>query len=153
MAVDIEKSFGKIWPVHVGALVDLMLACREYFEGDMDMFIILTVIGDRNFPMKKIQPGVDFNTWMIAKIDDEGSFTINEDKISARSDININSISAYTKIPRETVRRKIVRLIEIGWIERKSNGSIVVTDQCKNDLEGLTHHAMRYLKRMASVLT
>lgn len=41
---------------------------------------------------------------------------------------NAYSIAAATGLPRETVRRKIVRLIELGWIHRQDNGHLFITD-------------------------
>lgn len=40
---------------------------------------------------------------------------------------NAYSIAAATGLPRETVRRKIVRLIELGWIVRRGNGHLFIT--------------------------
>ncbi|ATE62260.1 hypothetical protein [Thauera sinica] len=40
---------------------------------------------------------------------------------------NAYSIAAATGLPRETVRRKIARLIELGWISRRENGHLYVT--------------------------
>jgi len=40
---------------------------------------------------------------------------------------NAYSIAAATSLPRETVRRKIARLIELGWITRLDNGHLFVT--------------------------
>lgn len=40
---------------------------------------------------------------------------------------NAYSIAAATGLPRETVRRKIARLIEMGWIDRRDNGHLYVT--------------------------
>lgn len=42
---------------------------------------------------------------------------------------NAYSIAAATGLPRETVRRKITRLIELGWIQRRDNGHLLVTSQ------------------------
>ncbi len=41
---------------------------------------------------------------------------------------NAYSIAAATGLPRETVRRKIVRLIELGWIHRRENGHLFITE-------------------------
>lgn len=40
---------------------------------------------------------------------------------------NAYSIAAATGLPRETVRRKIARLVELGWILRHSNGHLFLT--------------------------
>jgi len=41
---------------------------------------------------------------------------------------NAYSIAAATGLPRETVRRKIGRLIELGWICREDNGHLYITE-------------------------
>ncbi len=40
---------------------------------------------------------------------------------------NAYSIAAATGLPRETVRRKIARLVEMGWIHKRRNGHLYVT--------------------------
>lgn len=40
---------------------------------------------------------------------------------------NAYSIAAATGLPRETVRRKIGRLVELGWVTRRDNGHLFVT--------------------------
>ncbi len=40
---------------------------------------------------------------------------------------NAYSIAAATGLPRETVRRKIARLTELGWINRRHNGHLYVS--------------------------
>ena len=40
---------------------------------------------------------------------------------------NAYSISAATDLPRETVRRKIARLVELGWVTRRDNGHLYVS--------------------------
>lgn len=42
---------------------------------------------------------------------------------------NAYSIAAATGLPRETVRRKIARLVELGWIARRDNGHLFLTAQ------------------------
>ena len=40
---------------------------------------------------------------------------------------NAYSIAAATNLPRETVRRKIGRMVELGWVTRRDNGHLYVT--------------------------
>lgn len=42
---------------------------------------------------------------------------------------NAYSIALATGLPRETVRRKIHRLVELGWITRHSNGHLFVSTE------------------------
>ena len=40
---------------------------------------------------------------------------------------NAYSIAAATGLPRETVRRKVLRLVEMGWVRRRNNGHLYVS--------------------------
>lgn len=51
-----------------------------------------------------------------------------EEKACSLKPCNAYSIAAATGLPRETVRRKIVRLVELGWIHRHDNGHLFITD-------------------------
>ena len=42
---------------------------------------------------------------------------------------NALSIAEVTGIPRETVRRKLGKLLDLGWIERTTDDMYVVTDK------------------------
>lgn len=70
---------------------------------------------------------------------------------------NAYSIAAATGLPRETVRRKIVRLVELGWISRQDNGHLYLTPQAiehfgsllgSRDLPELLDTADRIRRRM-----
>lgn len=51
-----------------------------------------------------------------------------DDEAAARMrPCNAYSISAATGLPRETVRRKIGRLVELGWIRRQENGHLYLS--------------------------
>lgn len=48
-------------------------------------------------------------------------------RLGAMRPCNAYSIAAATGLPRETVRRKIGRLVELGWIRKQSNGHLYMT--------------------------
>lgn len=50
---------------------------------------------------------------------------------------NAYSIAAATGLPRETVRRKIARLVELGWISKRANGHLYVTENALEHFGGL----------------
>jgi len=50
---------------------------------------------------------------------------------------NAYSISAATGLPRETVRRKIARLIELGWLNKRHNGHLYVSARALNHFGSL----------------
>ncbi|NMG75875.1 hypothetical protein GPA25_13995 [Aromatoleum diolicum] len=71
---------------------------------------------------------------------------------------NAYSIAAATGLPRETVRRKIVRLVELGWITRQENGHLYLTPRAiehfgkllgSRDLPELLDAAERIRRRIA----
>lgn len=136
---EVRASFGRIWPAHVGSLTQFLIECRAAFDGDLDMFLVLAVIGDRTFSQRKADPGLDFDAFQ------HGVSTPPED-------INIRSIADFSGIPRETVRRKVAQLAEKGWVERKPDGFIVATAKAKQELAPLTGTSIRYLARMMGVL-
>ena len=56
MKKEIEDRFGLVWPQHVGNLTQLLIAARNGFDGDLDMFLVLAVVGDRTFSAKSADP-------------------------------------------------------------------------------------------------
>jgi hypothetical protein len=136
----VRSNFGKIWPAHVGSLTQFLIECRRHFDGDMDMFLVLCVIGDRTFSQRKADPSVDYESFRATAVS------------TPPEDINIRSIADFSGIPRETVRRKVGQLEEKGWIARKDDGFIVATLKAKQDLEPLTLTSIKYVARMMKLL-
>ena len=132
---EIRDKFGTIWPAHVSSLTQLMIACRRSFDGDLDMFLVMCVIGDRSFSARKVDPGMDYDGFRNASV-------------TPPEDINIKSISDFSGIPRETVRRKVAQLADKGWVSRNAEGFVVATHQAKADLEPLTLASIKYVARM-----
>ncbi|MFN4142392.1 helix-turn-helix domain-containing protein [Aestuariivirga sp.] len=141
MEDDIKSSFGLIWPRHVSSLTELLIAARKAFDGDLDLFLVLAVIGDRTFSQRHVDPDMQYKQWQA-----EGAVKTRPE------DINIRSIAAYSGIPRETVRRKLAILVEKGWIEREGGELIKATRKAREDLEPLTEASIKYLDRMFRLL-
>ena len=138
---ELLRDFGRIWPKHVASLTQFLIECRKHFDGDVDLFIVLCVIGDRTFSQRHVPEGMDFNTWNATPVADVRS-----------EEINIQSISDFSGIPRETVRRKLAALVEREWVIRDERGFITATDKAKHDLAPLTSSSLTYLARMKAVL-
>lgn len=136
----IKAAFGKIWPAHVGSLTEFLIACRKAFHGDIDMFLVLTVIGDRTFSKRHADPGLDYEAFRTGAAQSTTSL-----------DINLRSIADFSGIPRETVRRKINQLVELGWVAKQSDGSLLATSKAKKDLEPLTLASIQYISGMMQV--
>lgn len=132
----VRTNFGKIWPAHVGSLTWFLIECRRHFDGDLDMMLVLSVIGDRTFSQQNADPRMDFEGFRASQVS------------TPAHDINIRSISDFSGIPRETVRRKVGQLVRKGWIDRTDDGFLVATKRAKEELEPLTLVSINYLSRM-----
>ena len=135
------RDFGVIWPRHVASLTQFLIDCRKHFDGDLDLFLVLCIIGDRTFSAQHAPSDMDFGTWNSASVSHVRSI-----------EINVQSLSDYSGIPRETVRRKLNILLEKGWVERDERGFITATDKVKQDLAPLTMISLVYLSKMKEVL-
>lgn len=137
----LRENYGQVHALHVAALTRHLIACREVCDGDLDLFLVLTIIGERCFSPMNAPAQMSHADFI------ERSVT------SVRPvAINVQSIADYSGIPRETVRRKIETLIAKGWIRRDERKFITVTDQAKDQLSGLTASAIRYLDEVGSAL-
>ncbi len=139
---DIENAFGRIWPAHVANQTWFLIQCRRYFDGDMDRFLVLSVIGDRVFAARNVPK--DFTR--------DDFDRVRKDKVP-REPINLQSIADYSGIPRETVRRKLHDLMALGWIERDERGNFGTTPKVVADLAPLTDISITYLAKMKAVLS
>lgn len=138
----LRQNFGRVHAMHVAALTRHLIACRDAFDGDLDLFLVLTIIGERCFNPTNAPEGMshtDFSTLPVSAVKPVA--------------INVQSIADFSGIPRETVRRKIETLIRKGWIQRDSHRFITVTDAAKEQLAGLTESALRYLAEISAAIS
>ena len=133
----IKDNFGLVWPRHVTNITRLLIIAREAFGGDLDLFLILAIIGDRSFSARKVDPRLSLDSWQA-----------NDRPLVAPEDINIRSIAHFSGIPRETVRRKLDVLVEKGWVSRNRKKMLVATPKARRELEPLTQGALLYLEEM-----
>lgn len=130
----LRRHFGKMHALHVAALTRHLVACRRVCDGDLDLFLVLTIIGERTFTARNAPDDMthdDFLQRSVQSLQPEA--------------INLQSIADYSGIPRETVRRKIQILEEKGWIIKDERNFITVTDTAKSDLSELTESIFKYL--------
>lgn len=137
MTGQVKERFGLIWPRHVNTLTRLLITVRHTFGGDLDLFLVLAVIGERTFSARKADPAQAYDDWQKG-----GSKSVMPEGINARS------ISHFSGIPRETVRRKLAILIEKGWVARVGSQSLVATVKAREELEPLTLESIRYIEDM-----
>lgn len=130
----IKKNFMSIWPIHLAAFTRLMTQLRERFDGDLDLLLVLAVIGGRTRPEKWMPELLTYRQLVLTKGEEHLQYPI-----------NIQSIADYSGIPRETVRRKVTVLQDKGWITRDVRGHLAVSRDAATDLEEATRDTITYL--------
>jgi CRP-like cAMP-binding protein len=129
------SNFGRPHAQHVAALTRHLVECRQAFGGDLDLFLVMTIIGERTFPAKSAPEDMSKAEFLHGHVGDTEHAAINQ-----------QSIADYSGIPRETVRRKIETLIEKGWVLRDEHKHLTATDKANADLHRLTESTVRYLR-------
>ena len=130
----IRANFRSIWPVHLASFTRLLLQLRKRFDGDLDLAIVLAVIGSRTMP----------ELW-ARELVDLGHMTAGENTGGKQLPINIQSVAAFSDIPRETVRRKVTILQDKGWVTRNADGSLAVKRDAALELADETGDTVTYL--------
>ncbi len=98
---DLENS--KLVYRWCGMLLSTLIKRRDYYSGDLDNFIIhmVLVLGE----LKSMNLAADSSARGLSHPAGENG-------------VNIQSLSDITRIPRESVRRKLTMLIEAGLVRR-----------------------------------
>ena len=137
----ITSHFGHIFPTHVDALCELLIVLRQQFFGDLDLMLILAIIGSRALPARQT------SNMTYAE------FISDNTKDRADQPINIQSIAECSGIARETVRRKVHKLEELGFIARDPSGMLTITDKATRQLAPATEASLQYLISLGSSST
>ncbi|PXW70411.1 hypothetical protein C7964_102297 [Loktanella sp. PT4BL] len=136
----IRNNFDKIWPVHLAGFTKLLIQLRERFDGDLDLMLVLAVIGGRTRP----------EIWKPQLVSAE-EMTSSDSSYSSQYPINIQSVAEFSGIPRETVRRKVGILQDKGWVIRDRDGRLSVTDTAAMGLASETDSTIAYLAALRTV--
>jgi hypothetical protein len=125
----IEDHLDTLHPAHVEALVYLLAELRQLFDGDLEAMLILATTST-------VTTGGD---WRAALLHDQKLEAITKPT-------NTLSIAQTTRIPRETVRRKLKWLESKGWVERDGSGNWNPTSRTRQELRSGTDASITYLK-------
>lgn len=125
----IEERLQEIHPAHVVGFSRFVVELRKTFDGDLDAMLILACIS----------ASVRSEDW-------QGVLRGVEDIPMQNVPTNALSISQFTGIPRETVRRRVLKLEANGWIRRDKEGNWVPTASAAKDLRPATEATITYLK-------
>lgn len=122
---------------HVQAFPKLLIKLRAELNNDLDMVLILAVIAERYYAK-------------IVQSEHSSSAYTDPAQTNEFSNINTLSVSLYTEIPRETVRRKVGILVEKGWVTCDARGNLSPTEQAARDLAKGTAATSEYLGEISS---
>lgn len=134
----LKEHFGDIWPVHVDGFTELLITLRRQFRGDLDLVLVLAIIGSRTLPSRRTR-GMSYQ-----------DFADGTRRDPRPNPINLQSVAECSGIPRETVRRKVRELQMLGWVDRRQGGVLVVTPKAAQDLAPATEATFRYLIAVGS---
>jgi len=137
----IRQNFNTIWPAHLTAFTRLLIQLRERFDGDLDLALVLSVIGSRTRP----------EIWTPELISAR-DITSSGDEEERQYPINIQSVAAYSGIPRETFRRKVIVLQSKGWVTRDAEGQLEISRTAAKDLADETEHTISYLAALRTAV-
>lgn len=137
----LRRNFGKLHALSVAALTRHLIECRRVCDGDLDLFLVLTIIGERTFTPLHAPDEMSHTEFIEGTVSELNSLPI-----------NLQSISDYSGIPRETVRRKIEVLIKKGWVKRDERKFVTATDKANDNLYELTESVFRYLRDLEAAL-
>jgi hypothetical protein len=105
----LRRHYGRIAKDLVSPILDLLTEAHKTFGGDGEKFHILLLLA-------------------LRMAEHAGAAALDAEAIGSgvlqafpRRATNVKSISASTGIPEETVRRKVRRMVQDGWIERSGN--------------------------------
>jgi hypothetical protein len=133
----IRENFKTIWPVHLEGFTQLLIQLRDRFDGDLDLVLVLAVIGSRTQPER----------WSPA-LTELGKMTRVNGREGTQLAINVQSVADFCGIPRETVRRKVNALQDRGWVTRTADGRLCVTRIAAVELQGATGNTIAYLSSL-----
>jgi hypothetical protein len=138
---DLDTRFGKVHALHAEALTRYLIECRRAFDGDLDLFLIMAIVGERTFSAIHAPESMSHSEFVSGTVGNVEPLPI-----------NLQSLADFSGIPRETVRRKLELLIRRGWVERGEHGYVTATDAANHALQDLTHSTMRYLADLEATL-
>jgi DNA-binding transcriptional regulator YhcF (GntR family) len=120
---ELLKSHRIEFSYHVGRfMVEHLARVHRQFDGDLAMALVLGTIGQYNASRFFEQ---------VAARSDEPTQELYErgEHLPHLKACNASSVSASTGIPRETVRRKIRRLIEMGFVQQVGRDKLFITQR------------------------
>ena len=129
-----ERRFLYMSMLKTRFVVPHLIALYEKFDGDMllALALVLGEIAIRNmqgiFQVRPEEP------YTVLDREAERAFVEQRYPLERLRPANTISIAMATGVPRETVRRKIDKLVERGWVDRHESGHLYLNPKVGEDL-------------------
>lgn len=109
-----------------------LIGLYRHFDGDLALPIVLGEIAIRNLQsVFQLRPEEPYD---VLNLETERAIIERRYTSEHLRPANALSIAMATGIPRETVRRKVEKLIGRGWVRRDEHDHLFITAQVKLDL-------------------
>lgn len=132
------RNRGRISLALSGFTLSLFTRTYHAFEGDFVAVIVLGAIAHRNL-----------ERWLNDDTHDESALYAPEEARRAMRPCNALSIAEACGLPRETVRRKVIKLIDRGWVERDARGMLYIRPGLGDDFDALTLETIESVRATA----
>lgn len=119
----------------MAAFSRLLIRLRAASGGDLDLILILAVIGERHFA-RRVDPTTPTREGL--------GFT----ETTPTPSINVLSLAEYTGLPRETMRRKVAKLRDRGWVVIDGKGNLSPTGEAAMALSDGTEATMEFIESL-----
>lgn len=127
-----ERRIGYMSMMKTRFIVPHLIALYHKFEGDLLLVVVLGEIAIRNMQgIFQVRPEEPYTVHDLAA---ERAFIENRFTQERMRPANTLSLSVSTGIPRETVRRKVDKLVALGWVERKENNHLYLSSKVSQEL-------------------
>jgi DNA-binding MarR family transcriptional regulator len=142
IAAAFESQYLDYQYIFVEFLIGHMVDAVSAFDGDYQEMLVLAVLGQARLGAVRTAAKNDL-TGLVVEADAERT--------------NASRIADITKIPRQTVRRKLASLENRGWIERDANGAYRLVSAegkstARRDLDDLDRRALKRIARLVTDL-
>jgi hypothetical protein len=127
------ERFTETQSIWVEGHLNLLCDLRRILGNDLDKAIILAVVGQRM--LRAAITETHSHEQVLAGVED-----VIDERLT-----NIESVTAATGLPRESVRRKVHEMIEAGWMRRTSHGGLAIEPTGAIELQSSTGIAMDLL--------
>ena len=119
-------------PAHVRAFSELLINLRSELGNDLDLVLIMAVIAERHYAGISHPSAPECPPPAAAAVNPPPG-------------INTHSVALYADMPRETVRRKVAKLVDKGWVICDKQGNLTPAPQAAHDLAKGTTATLKYL--------